>query len=91
MQAPFLYLNVYLSVMLDNLSCSFTSIYFLTTSCSFTITNNPWWFVPNGSLWTGWSLPNYYVYHYLGIIELLFTLIIACKLMCDDEYTQIVD
>jgi hypothetical protein len=38
-----------------------------------------------------WSLPNYYVYHYLGIIELLFTLIIACKLICDDEYTQIVE
>jgi hypothetical protein len=47
--------------------------------------------VPNGSLWTGWSLPNYYVYHYLGIIELLFILISACKLICDDDYTQIVD
>jgi hypothetical protein len=33
----FLYLNFYLSVMLDILSFSFTSISFLTTSCSLTL------------------------------------------------------
>jgi hypothetical protein len=32
----FLYFNLCLSVMLDSLSCSFTSIFFLTTNCSFT-------------------------------------------------------
>jgi hypothetical protein len=32
----FIYLNLYTSVM-DSLSCSFTSISFLTTSCSFTL------------------------------------------------------
>jgi hypothetical protein len=32
----FLYLNLCPSVMLDSLSFSFTSIFFLTTSCSFT-------------------------------------------------------
>ena len=31
----FLFLNVCPSIMLDSLSCSFTSIFFLTTSCSF--------------------------------------------------------
>jgi hypothetical protein len=29
----FLYINLYLSVKLDSLSCSFTSISFLTTNC----------------------------------------------------------
>jgi hypothetical protein len=33
----FLYFNLCLSVMLDDLSCSFTSISFLTTICSFTL------------------------------------------------------
>jgi hypothetical protein len=33
----FLQFNLCLSVMLDSLSCSFTSISFLTTSCSFTL------------------------------------------------------
>ena len=33
----FFYLNFYLSAMLDSLSCSFTSISFLTTSCSLTL------------------------------------------------------
>ena len=33
----FLYFNLCLSVMLDSLSCSFTSISYLTTSCSFTL------------------------------------------------------
>jgi len=33
----FLYFNVCLSVMLDSLLCSFTSISFLTTTCSFTL------------------------------------------------------
>ena len=32
----FLYLNLYLSVMVHSLSFSFTPIYFLTASCSFT-------------------------------------------------------
>ena len=34
-KALFLYMNWCLSVMWDSLSCSFTSISFLTTSCSF--------------------------------------------------------
>jgi hypothetical protein len=33
----FLYFNLCLSVMLDSLSCSFTSITFLTASCFFTL------------------------------------------------------
>ena len=33
----FLYFNLCLSVMLDSLSCSFTSISFLTTCCSLTL------------------------------------------------------
>ena len=33
----FLFFNLCLSVILDSLSCSFTSISFLTTSCSFTL------------------------------------------------------
>ena len=33
----FLYYTLCLSVMLDTLSCSYTSISFLTTSCSFTL------------------------------------------------------
>ena len=33
----FLYFTLCLSVMLDTLSCSYTSIFFLTTSCSFTL------------------------------------------------------
>jgi len=33
----FLYFNVCLSVMLDSLSCSFTSISYLTAICSFTL------------------------------------------------------
>jgi hypothetical protein len=33
----FIYFNLCLSVMLVSLSCSFTSISFLTTSCSFTL------------------------------------------------------
>jgi hypothetical protein len=41
MPYPFLlqavYFNLCLSVVLGNLSCSFTSISFLTTSCSFTL------------------------------------------------------
>ena len=33
----FLYFNLYLSKMLDSLLCSFTSISFITTSCSFNV------------------------------------------------------
>ena len=33
----FIYFNLCLSVMLDSLSCSFTSISFLTTNCFFTL------------------------------------------------------
>ena len=33
----FLYYTLCLSVMLDTLSCSYTSTFFLTTSCSFTL------------------------------------------------------
>ena len=33
----FLYFTLCLSVMLDTLSCSYTSTFFLTTSCSFTL------------------------------------------------------
>ena len=36
-KALFLYFNFGLSVMLDSLSCPFTSISFLTTSCFFTL------------------------------------------------------
>jgi hypothetical protein len=35
----FLYFNVCLSVMWDSLSCSFTSIFFLTTSCHERLSN----------------------------------------------------
>ena len=35
--SPFLCFNLCLSGMLDSLSCSFTSISFLTTRCSFTL------------------------------------------------------
>ena len=33
----FLYFTLCLSIMLDTLSCSYTSTFFLTTSCSFTL------------------------------------------------------
>ena len=66
----FLYFTLCLSVMLDTLSCSYTSISFLTTSCSFT------YFVFKCSV--GQSLKFIYI-HVLSYYKLFIYILCVCS------------